>query len=190
MNWCIVSMLPFIDAWIKDWQLHTRIHVHCLYAAAALFIQAECRVQWGSGPNFKAFRFAWSSTVKVSRVRGPIVFGWSLLLQPKLSHKKINNIYQTHNIYLSPPLKKILRGYLLSCHIRIFWSKNFWFHKKIPSTIIIPEESPVNSTINPQSKIIQIWAHIWVSLDYCKYSDRPDYTWLQLRKKSWKIKSA
>ena len=98
----ILSMLPFTDAWIKDWQLHTRIHVHCLYAAAALFIQAECRVQWGSGPNFKAFRFAWSSTVKVSRVRGPIVFGWSLLLQPKLSHKKINNIYQTHNIYLSP----------------------------------------------------------------------------------------
>ena len=119
---CILSMLPFTDAWIKDWQLHTRIHVHCLYAAAALFIQAECRVQWGSGPNFKAFRFAWSSTVKVSRVRGPIVFGWSLLLQPKLSHKKINNIYQTHNIYLSP-LKKILRGYLLSCHIRIFWKR-------------------------------------------------------------------
>lgn len=97
---------PLKNAWIKDCQLHTRIHVHCLYAAAALFIQAECRVQWGSGPNFKAFRFAWSSTVKVSRVRGPIVFGWSLLLQPKLSHKKINNIYQTHNIYLFPPLRK------------------------------------------------------------------------------------
>ena len=85
----LLSMLPFTDAWIKDWQLHTRIHVHCLYAAAALFIQAECRVQWGSGPNFKAFRFAWSSTVKVSRVRGPIVFGWSLLTSPPtetLSH--------------------------------------------------------------------------------------------------------
>merc|ERR1712008_654435 len=79
-----------------------------------------------------------------SRVRGPIVFGWSLLLQPKLSHKKINNIYQTHNIYLPYPPKKILRGYLLSCHIR--------FPKKIPSIPSSTEESPVNSTINPPIK--------------------------------------
>ena len=157
MNWCnttcILSMLPFTDAWIKDWQLHTRIHVHCLYAAAALFIQAECRVQWGSGPNFKAFRFAWSSTVKVSRVRGPIVFGWSLLLQPKLSHKKINNIYQTHNIYLFPPLRKYCVA-IYCLVISEFFKEEFLIPQEDSIDYHHPEESPVNSTINPQSKII------------------------------------
>jgi len=36
--------------------------------------------------------------------------------------QKNNNIYQTHNIYLPYPPKKILqRGYLLSCHIRLIF---------------------------------------------------------------------
>merc|ERR1711956_94058 len=93
-------------------------------------------------------------TVKVSRVRGPIVFGWSLLLQPKLSHKKINNIYQTHNIYLPYPPKKILqRGYLLSCHIRLIFEEEFLIPQEDSiDSLHHSEESPVNSTTNPPIK--------------------------------------
>ena len=110
-------------------------------------------VHWGSGPNFKAFRIAWSSPVKVSRVRGPIVFGWSLLLQRvirQLSHKKINNIYQTQNIFSSKPLRKYCCVVIYCLVIRNFGRRiPDCTRRLIPSTIHPEAESPVNSTIKP-----------------------------------------
>merc|ERR1712088_1187330 len=94
------------------------------------------------------------STVKVSRVRGPIVFGWSLLLQPKLSHKKLI-IFIRRIIFICPPLRKYFVA-IYCLVISEFFEKEFLIPQEDSIDYHHPEESPVNSTINPQSKIIQI----------------------------------
>ena len=67
-------------------------------------------------------------------------------------HTKKLIIFIRRIIFICSPLKKILRGYLLSCHIRIFLKKNFWFHKKIPSTIITPKNHLLILQSTPNQK--------------------------------------
>merc|ERR1711956_188859 len=89
-----------------------------------------------------------------SRVRGPIVFGWSLLLQPKLSHKKINNIIR-RIIFICPiPLRKY---YSVAIYCLVISDLFFEEEFLIPQEDSIDsyhhsEESPVNSTIQPPIK--------------------------------------
>merc|ERR1711956_70142 len=89
-----------------------------------------------------------------SRVRGPIVFGWSLLLQPKLSHKKII-IFIRRIIFICPiPLRKY---YSVAIYCLVISDLFFEEEFLIPQEDSIDsyhhsEESPVNSTINPPIK--------------------------------------